>query len=82
MAIITDTVNSNNNYENTAQTDDSYMFKKNNGQDVIYDSNGNDAIALEGVNYNQVQFVLSGNGNDLKITGYNADARKCFQALK
>ena len=71
MAIITDTVNSNNNYENTAQTDDSYMFKKNNGQDVIYDSNGNDAIALEGVNYNQVQFVLSGSGNDLKITDYN-----------
>lgn len=71
MGIITDTVNSNNSYNNTAQTDDNYVFKKNNGQDVIYDTNGNDAIVLEGVNYSQVQFVLSGTGNDLKLVGYN-----------
>ena len=71
MGIITDTANSNNSYNNTAQTDDNYVFKKNNGQDVIYDTNGNDAIVLEGVNYSQVQFVLSGTGDDLKLTGYN-----------
>ena len=55
MGIITDTANSNNSYNNTAQTDDNYVFKKNNGQDVIYDTNGNDAIVLEGVNYSQVR---------------------------
>ena len=71
MATITDTVNSNNSYTNTAQTDDTYKFKKTNGQDVIKDSSGNDAIVLEGVNFSQVKFVLSGGGSDLKLTGYN-----------
>ena len=72
MASIQDTAGVNNNHSFQDSTNDDYTFKKNNGQDIITDFGGTDYVILEGVNSNQVTFVLSGkNSEDLKLTGYN-----------
>ncbi len=74
MPTYTDTANQNNTYEPASSSNDTYVFNKNNGQDVIYDNKGTDRVIFNDVNFSDVQFVLSGNRFDsLKITGYNGD---------
>ena len=71
MSNYNDIANQNNNYDATASTNDSYVFSKNNGQDTINDYQGVDSLIFNGVKYANIQFVLTGTGDDLKITGYN-----------
>ena len=72
MSIYTDTANQNNSYESASSSNDTYIFNKNNGLDVINDYKGTDRIIFNDVNFSDVEFVLDGDGFDsLKITGYN-----------
>ena len=76
MTIYTDQSNSNDTYnawDNT--TNDTYIFNKNNGQDVVSDWGGTDKIVFKGVKYTDIKFLLTGNsGYSLKITGYNGSS--------
>ncbi|UOO90193.1 calcium-binding protein [Vitreoscilla massiliensis] len=72
MSTYTDTANQNNSYEPASSSNDTYVFNKNNGLDVINDNKGTDRIVFNDVNFTDVEFVLDGDDSDgLKITGYN-----------
>ncbi|MCO6506734.1 MAG: hypothetical protein J6570_06455, partial [Snodgrassella sp.] len=48
---------------------DTYVFAKGHGQDIIYDCQGEDTIQFTDVDFEEVKFRR--NNNDLIIYGYN-----------